>query len=71
MPGIQHKGICCVAACGQCGDSGCSNAGGLSAAECCTKDIAAANMDCTDSGVAPCVIYAGRNRRIPPYILAQ
>lgn len=56
FPGIQSNDICCALACGQCGGSGCSSAGGLTAEECCTKDVAAADVPCTIAGAGPCVL---------------
>lgn len=56
FPGIQSNSICCALACGQCGGAGCSSAGGLTAEECCTKNIAVADVPCTIAGEGPCVL---------------
>lgn len=58
IPGIQSKLSCCVLACGQCGGSGCSTAGGLTSAECCESGVASSGVLCEVSGAAPCVVDA-------------
>ncbi|CAB1096849.1 MEP10 [Ectocarpus sp. CCAP 1310/34] len=51
--GILQGDVCCSAACGTCGGSGCGSRAGLTANECCTSTITAANVPC---GSAPCVV---------------
>eukprot|EP00903_Cladosiphon_okamuranus_P013409 g12494.t1 len=59
IPGIESKGACCVAECGQCGGVGCSTVGkslGLGSDHCCEGTILENNRPCGD---APCVIGGG------------
>ncbi|CAN0179743.1 unnamed protein product, partial [Hapterophycus canaliculatus] len=45
---------CCLAACGQCGGSGCSDIEGT---DCCIVDITGAGLTCgVDGVVAPCLL---------------
>ncbi|CAM9595723.1 unnamed protein product [Ectocarpus sp. 4 AP-2014] len=55
--GILQGNVCCSAACGTCGGSGCGSRAGLTANECCTSTITAANVPC---GSAPCVVDGER-----------
>ena len=55
--GVQNKDICCSLGCGECGGSGCSSAGGLSATECCTSTIRDSGVMCgEDADAAPCIL---------------
>ncbi|CAM9590681.1 unnamed protein product, partial [Hapterophycus canaliculatus] len=48
---------CCVADCGECGGSGCSDrGGGLTGDDCCTSNILASGDLCSVTGGAPCIV---------------
>lgn len=48
--------VCCVAACGTCGGSGCGNITGLTAQDCCVEEISLNGTFCVDSSTAPCIL---------------
>lgn len=53
--------VCCAPGCGQCGSSGCSQAGApdLTANDCCVTEIADFGELCSVTGSAPCIINDG------------
>ncbi|CAM9541040.1 unnamed protein product, partial [Ectocarpus sp. 8 AP-2014] len=55
IEGFRHGVACCSVSCGQCGGAGCENLEG-GASECCSHDVLATNILCSDTGVAPCVL---------------
>ena len=54
LPGYEAANVCCALECGQCGGVGCSQLPG--GKECCTSDVLATGMLCSESGTAPCII---------------
>lgn len=59
--GTQNGDVCCSAACGSCGGSGCSGFGGgtsvgLGKEFCCTGTIRSEGQACIDTGSSPCII---------------
>ena len=59
IPGIESSDgrACCLAACGQCGGTGCSTVG--AASDCCVTDIVEEGEPCSETGAAPCYIGEG------------
>lgn len=45
-----------MAACGQCGGSGCSTVGGYGSDKCCEGGVRATGVMCDVSGAAPCIV---------------
>ncbi|CAN0064999.1 unnamed protein product [Pylaiella littoralis] len=61
--GILRGTACCVAECGECGGTGCSDrGGGLTGDDCCTSKILAAGVSC---GSPPCVTSGGSSGPSP------
>lgn len=50
--------VCCDSRCLQCGGTGCGDAPGLSADDCCSSDIEFNGQLCSVTGSAPCVLDA-------------
>eukprot|EP00752_Nemacystus_decipiens_P008767 g7823.t1 len=56
LAGIEADEICCDAGCGMCGGANCGTVPGLTSADCCLADIAAAGQLCSVTLSAPCVV---------------
>lgn len=58
LTGIEDTktGVCCVAACGQCGGEGCNRIPDGTAFDCCTGNILDSGVYYDDAGEAPCVM---------------
>ncbi|CAN0425734.1 unnamed protein product, partial [Hapterophycus canaliculatus] len=57
LHGVQSGRSCCLAACGECGGSGCHLFGdGLGASNCCESDILNSGVLCSVSLAAPCIV---------------
>ncbi|CAB1099232.1 unnamed protein product [Ectocarpus sp. CCAP 1310/34] len=54
----SNEEVCCIAACGMCGGSGCSDVEGTDGgSDCCVDDILDSDVTCgVDDGVAPCIV---------------
>ncbi|CAM9402588.1 unnamed protein product [Laminaria digitata] len=56
LSGIEDNEACCLAACGQCGGTGCGSISGLAASDCCSSTIAASGTLCSVTNAAPCML---------------
>ncbi|CBJ33624.1 hypothetical protein Esi_0531_0003 [Ectocarpus siliculosus] len=53
--GVQASNVCCALSCGSCGGDGCSDRDG-GEDNCCGVEIRTANLDCSVTGEAPCIV---------------
>lgn len=56
LPGVEAKGVCCKAGCGECGGPNCGQVPGLTGDDCCTSTIQNSNVTCSQAGAAPCIL---------------
>lgn len=68
IDGVQASSldVCCTAACGTCGGSGCTpaNTSSLTANDCCATEILDAGVLCSETGTAPCILSTGEIYRL-------